>query len=345
MRQKNKLELSIIIPVFNEEPYLEKLFLQLIKYFNNEEYEIIFINDGSTDHSKQIIENLVNRTDYKFSSKVLHLSKNFGKGKAVREGIKNSLGEYVILQDADLELDLKDSKELFDIIRNNHEIKCIFGSRYLSGKLKKHNYFLNELIGKFNSFIFNILFGQSISDMHCGLKVLHREVLDKITLSINDFGLEIDLASQIVRNNFFIYEFGVSYYSRTLQEGKKLTWVDGVKSYYYLFKVRFVDNSISTKLSIIYSSIYMTFAGSYFGMGLGKTLFMIVFFIIGLVIGLKNKLLPSSIVFLTIFIGSLFGKGQGKVLSVIIFFIIGLYLAKKISKKYNKKNTIINYVI
>jgi len=345
MRQKNKLELSIIIPVFNEEHYLDKLFTQLIKYFNKKEYEIIFVNDGSTDSSKNKIENFKIRKDYAFSLQIIHLNNNLGKGRAVREGINNSLGKYVILQDADLELDLKDSKELFEIITNNDEIKCIFGSRYLSGKLIKHNYFLNELIGKFNSFIFNILFGQSLSDMHCGLKVLHRDVLNKINLSINDFGLEIDLASQIVRNNFFIYEFGVAYYSRTIKEGKKLTWVDGIKSYYYLFKVRFIDNSLSTKLSIIYSSIYMTFVGSYFGMGLGKTLFMVVFFISGLVIGLKNKLISSSLIFLSIYIGSLFGKGQGKVLSVIIFFIIGLYFAKKIRRINNHKNTMLDILI
>jgi len=337
MLQKNKYELSIVIPVFNEERYLDKLFSELIKYFNEKNVEVIFINDGSTDKSKSIIESLKTNKEYKFSLNIINLIKNFGKGKAVREGVLNSSGKYVILQDADLELDLKDSKELLDIIKNNDEIKCIFGSRYLSGKLKKHNYFFNELFGKINSFIFNIFFGQSLSDIHCGLKVLHRDVIDNIKLSLNDFGLEIDLAAQIVRNNFFIYEFGVSYYSRTSKEGKKITWVDGVKSYYYLFKVRFIDNPISTKISLIYSSMYMTFVGSYFGMGLGKTLFMIVFFIIGLVIGLKNKLLQSSLIFLSIYIGSLFGNGQGKVLSVILFFFIGLYLAKKISR-YKKMN-------
>ncbi len=291
MLQENKFELSVIIPVFNEERYLDKLFEQILNYFNDENVEVIFINDGSIDRSKEIIENFKNTKNKKFSLDLINLNKNLGKGKAVREGINKSSGQYVILQDADLELDLKDAKELLSIIKSNDEIKCIFGSRYLSGKLKKHNYFYNELFGKINSFIFNIFFGQSLSDIHCGLKILHRDVIDNIKLSINDFGLEIDIASQIVRNNFFIYEFGVSYYSRTSDEGKKITWIDGIKSYYYLFKVRFLDNPISTKISLIYSSIYMTYVGSYFGMGLGKTLFMIVFFIMGLIIGLKNKLL------------------------------------------------------
>ena len=75
-----------------------------------------------------------------------------------------------------------------------------------------------------------------MSDVHCGLKILHRDVIDKIKLTINDFGIEIDLASQIVRNKFFIYEYGVSYYFRTKAQGKKITWLDGIKSFFYLFK-------------------------------------------------------------------------------------------------------------
>ena len=93
--------------------------------------------------------------------------------------------------------------------------------------------------------------------------------MKKLNLTVNDFGIEIDLASQIVRNNFFIYEFGVSYFFRSKAQGKKITWIDGLKSFYYLIKVRFFDNSASTNLSIIYSSIYMAFVGSHFGMGLG----------------------------------------------------------------------------
>ena len=102
--------------------------------------------------------------------------------------------------------------------------------------------------------------------------------MKKINISVNDFGLEIDLASQIIKNNYFIYEVGVSYFSRTVNAGKKITWVDGLKSYYYLFKARFLDNTISTLFSLIISPIYMIYVGSYFGQGLGNTLFMIVFF-------------------------------------------------------------------
>ena len=331
MPQENKINLSIIVPIFNEEQYLNRLFLDLQKYFNQEDIEVIAVNDGSYDGSFILLEKL-KKNNYKFKYKLINLSKNFGKGYAVKQGAKESLGEYILLQDADLELDIKDSKEIYEIISTDETIDCIFGSRYLSGKLKKHNYFINEFIGKFNTFIFNLLFGQSLSDIHCGLKIFHRNVYKKINLSVNDFGLEIDIASQIIKNNYFIYEVGVSYFSRTVSAGKKITWVDGLKSYYYLFKVRFLDNTTSTLVSIIISPIYMTYVGSYFGLGLGNTLFMIVFFLIGLIIGLHTKIISSFLIFLFIYIGSLLGNGQGKVLSVLVFFILSIYLIRRIRK-------------
>ena len=342
MRQENSKVLSVVIPVFNEINFLNKLFEQIVTYFNKENIEIIVVDDGSTDGSSKLLNKLKKNKHYKFLFKLIKLDTNSGKGKAIQTGIKNSQGEYILLQDADLELDIKDAKEMFDMIKTNKDIKCIFGSRYLSGKLKKNNYFFNNLVGKINSLIFNIFFSQSLSDVHCGLKILHRSVIEKIKLSVNDFGIEIDLASQIVRNNFFIYEFGVSYFFRSKAQGKKITWVDGLKSFYYLIKVRFFDNSSSTNISILYSSIYMAYVGSYFGMGLGNTLFIIIFAIIGSILGIHFKVLSSTIIFLFIYIGSLFGQGNGKTLSVLLFFFLGLFYAKKL-KKYFFKSSFKNY--
>lgn len=343
MPQENNINLSIVIPVFNEEQYINRLFLDLKQYFNQEHIEVIVVNDGSGDGSYQLLEKL-KKNSYKFKYKLINLSKNFGKGYAVQQGAKESSGKYILLQDADLELDIRDSKEIYEIISNDESIDCIFGSRYLSGKLKKHNYFINAFIGKLNTFIFNLLFGQSLSDIHCGLKIFHRNVYKKINLSVNDFGLEIDIASQIIKNNFFIYEVGVSYFSRTVKAGKKITWVDGLKSYYYLFKVRFLDNTTSTLISIIISPIYMTFVGSFFGMGLGNTLFMIIFFLIGLIIGLHTKVISTLLIFLFIYLGSLFGNGQGKVLCVLVFFILGIYLVRRIRKVIHRNYSNFTYL-
>ena len=150
------------------------------------------------------------------------------------------------------------------------------------------------------------------------------------------------MASQIVRNNFFIYEFGVSYFFRTKLQGKKITWLDGLKSFYYLIKVRFIDNATSTNLSIIFSGLYMAFVGSHFGMGIGNILFIIFFFILGLIIGINFKILSSTIIFIFIFFGSLFGQGNGTTLAVIIFFIIGLFFARK-TKNYFINSNFDNY--
>ena len=334
MLQENKVKLSIIIPVYNEENYISKLFEQLKNFFNDKNIEIIFVNDGSFDNSKNLIKSFKDHNDYIFQYYFIDIKKNSGKGKAIQLGLNKSKGKYVLFLDADLELDTKDAFDMYQMIQDKKEIKCIFGSRYLTGKLKKNNYFFNNLIGKVNSLIFNIFFSQSISDVHCGLKILHRSVIDKINLTVNDFGIEIDLASQIVRNKFFIYEFGVSYYFRTKRQGKKITWIDGLKSFYYLIKARFYDNSNSTNLSILFSSIYMAYVGSHFGMGLGNTIFIIIFFILGSIIGIQFKILSSSIIFLFIFIGSFFGKGNGTTLSVLIFFILGIYFARYVKNKF-----------
>ena len=196
---------SIIIPVYNEEKNILNLYKEINQHLiqnNIQVYEIIFVDDGSTDRSSENIEKIIKEGNYNFTLKHVKLNINSGKGKAIRTGIKNSNGKYILLQDADLELDIKDAKEMYEIISTNKEIKCIFGSRYLSGKLKKNNYFLNNLVAKLNSLIFNIFFLQSLSDVHCGLKIFHRSVLKKINLTVNDFGIEIDLTSQVVRNKF-----------------------------------------------------------------------------------------------------------------------------------------------
>ena len=137
MPQENSKTLSIVIPVFNEVNFLNDLFEQIKRYFNNKYTEIIIVDDGSNDGSSNLLEELKKKNNYKFSFKIIRLDINSGKGKAIQTGIKNSNGQYILLQDADLELDCKDAKEMFEMISSNKDIKCIFGSRYLSGKLKK----------------------------------------------------------------------------------------------------------------------------------------------------------------------------------------------------------------
>ena len=225
---------------------------------------------------------------------------------------------------------------MYQILQKDKTIKCVFGSRYLTGKLKSNKNYFNEFVGKINSLIFNALFFQSLSDVHCGAKIISREVMEKTNLTIKDFGFEIDLASQVAKNDFDIFEYGVSYFARTFAEGKKITWIDGLKAYYYLFKTRFVDNDLSTQASILFSAAYMMYIGSHFSMGSGILLMILITCIIGLFIGLKRKIASSSLVYLFCFIGSLFSKGNGRIYTVVLGFIIGLYLSKKVSALIRK---------
>ena len=330
------MKLSIIVPVFNEINYIEELTNELKNIFINENVEYIFINDGSNDGSEKWLENYIKKQPEE-NNKFVNLTKNTGKGNAIHQGLKISTGDHILFQDSDLELDTKDSFEMYQIIKKDKMINCVFGSRYLTGKLKSNK----------NYFIFNILFFQSLSDVHCGSKIISREVIKKTNLTIKDFGFEIDLASQIAKNNFDIFEYGVSYYARSFKEGKKITWIDGLKTYYYLFKTRFVDNDLSTQFSILFSSAYMMYIGSHFSMGLGNLLMILITCITGLFIGLKRKAASSSLIYLFCFIGSLFSKGNGKIYTVVLGFIIGLYLSKKISILIGKttKNRFIRFFV
>ena len=142
MPQENNINLSIVIPIYNESIFIHKLFDQILEHFNFSNIEILFIDDGSSDGTNEILNNLKSKKNYNFKFDIIKIDINSGKGKAIQTGIKNSKGEYVLMQDADLELDIKDAKEMYEIICDNNEIKCIFGSRYLSGKLKKIIIFL-----------------------------------------------------------------------------------------------------------------------------------------------------------------------------------------------------------
>ena len=224
---------------------------------------------------------------------------------------------------------LKTHLKCIKFIKQDKTIKCVFGSRYLAGKLKSNKNYFNEFVGKINSLIFNALFFQSLSDVHCGAKIISREVMQKINLTIKDFGFEIDLSSQVAKNNFDIFEYGVSYFARSYAEGKKITWIDGLKTYYYLFKTRFVDNDFSTQFSILFSAAYMMYIGSHFSMGSGILLMILITCLIGLFIGLKRKAASSSLIYLFCFIGSLFSKGNGKNIHCCLRFYYRFICLKK----------------
>jgi len=302
------MKLSIIIPVFNEIQCIERFTKRIFNCFDIEQYEYIFINDGSNDGTERWLAKNIKPFELSKNITLIDLPKNYGKGYALRKGLEIAKGDYILLIDSDLEYDPEDCLEMYNIVTSNPSIKVLFGSRFVSGKIQYRKYFLNSIVVRINTFIYNFLFQQSISDLHCGSKIISRDIFDKIKLSINDFGFEIDLASQIAKINEKIYQYGISYVGRTFDEGKKITWKDGLLSYYYLFKTRFIDNEVSILISIVFSFFFMGYVGSHFGLGSGKIMLIILFSIYGLFLGLKNKIASLSFIILFIYLGSLFSK-------------------------------------
>ena len=134
--------------------------------------------------------------------------------------------------DSDLEYDPKDGLEIYEIAKNNNYIDVIYGSRYLGGKIQLRRRFFHDLAVIINTYIFNILFDQSITDLHTGTKVIKSKLIKSLKLTLNRFGLEIDMSSQIAKRNYNIYEYGISYVERSKSQGKKITFIDGLLSYY-----------------------------------------------------------------------------------------------------------------
>lgn len=338
---------TLIIPIYNELPTLHSLCQKLKESFLNFPIKYIFVDDGSKDGSyKWLNENAKDFFD-KSDFDIISLKKNYGKGYAIKQGIKKIETEYTLFIDSDLEYQPQDLFEMLDVILKNKDIEVLYGSRNLGSKTQLRRYFLNGIAVKINTWIFNFLFNQSLTDLHTGSKIIKSSLLKKLNISTNGFGLEIVMSSEIARRNINIFEYGISYYERSFEQGKKITVVDGIKSYYYFFKQRFIENDIETKISLVYSFCFMTYAGTYFGMGSGKILVVLLFMLIGLMIALNRKIIPLTIIFSLTYFGSLFSKGNGKIYTTVLFFFIGLYLSKRFINKYSsyKSITFLKYFI
>lgn len=338
---------SLIIPIYNEKNSLGTLCKKLHETFKDDKIKYIFVDDGSKDGSlKWLIDNLKKIfTNNNFE--LINLKKNNGKGFAIKQGIKKIEGAYTLFIDSDLEYQPLDLYEMFNIIKKNKDIDVLYGSRNLGSKTQLRRYFLNGIAVKINTWIFNFLFNQSLTDLHTGSKIVKTTLLKELNISTNGFGLEIVMSSEIAKRNVNIFEYGISYYERSFEQGKKITFYDGLKSYYFLFKERFIQNNIETQISLIYSFLLMSYAGSYFGMGLGKILAIIFCMIIGLMIGLNRRIVPLSIIFMLTYLGSLFSKGNGKIYTTILFFFIGLYASKKFSNYFlnTKKQNLFKFFL
>ena len=224
--------ISVIVPVYNEEKTLAKVVRKLEKLKLPISKEIIIINDGSKDKTREILKDL----SKKFKKlKVIDYTLNRGKGFAIRKGIEKSKGEIILIQDADLEYDLENIKLLLKEILEKNE-KVVYGSRFM----KKNNrgkiaFYLGN---KFLSMMTSALYLQRVTDMETCYKMFRREVIENISLKSDRFEIEPEITAKIIREGYKIKEVPINYSPRSNKEGKKIKAKDGIIALWTLLKLR-----------------------------------------------------------------------------------------------------------
>ena len=231
------VKLSIIIPVYNEEKTILKV-IQKVKQARiaNITKEIIIVDDFSSDKTRDILKKIKDKL-----IKIFYHKKNMGKGAAIRTGLENSTGDIILIQDADIEYSPNDYPRLLKPI-NDNEAKVVYGSRLEAIRNNMKSMYKLHYIGNlFLTMLTNLLYGSKITDMETGYKVFEREVIKNMKLKANRFDFEPEITAKILKRGYWIYEVPISFYGRKFEEGKKITWKDGLKAAYYLLKYRFFD--------------------------------------------------------------------------------------------------------
>jgi glycosyltransferase involved in cell wall biosynthesis len=224
------MKLSVIIPVYNEAATIAELISRV--HFVDVPKQIIVVDDGSTDGTREVLEGLKGRYE---NMRVLRQPRNRGKGAALRLGFQHATGDFVLVQDADLEYD---PAEYFLLLKPLIEGKAdvVYGSRFLTTKEHRVLFFWHSVGNHLLTLISNMLTNLNLTDMETGFKVFRREVIQSIKLEQNRFGFEPEVTVKVARMKLRIYEVGISYYGRTYEEGKKIGWRDGVKALWCILR-------------------------------------------------------------------------------------------------------------
>jgi len=229
------MKLSVVIPVYNERGTLRQLLQRVLQV--PFETEVLCIDDGSTDGSRELLAELEAQHP---QLRVFFQANNAGKGAALRRGIQEASGDFVIIQDADLEYDPADYPSLLEpLIQEKADV--VYGSRFLGSGPHRVLYFWHSVANWFLTLVSNCLTNINLTDMETCYKVFRREIIQSIPIQEDRFGFEPEITVKIAKRKLRIYEIGISYAGRTYEEGKKIGWKDGVWALWCLLKYSLLE--------------------------------------------------------------------------------------------------------
>ena len=226
--------LSVVMPVYNEKATVRSIIDKVLKL--DMVKELVIVDDASTDGTKELLKNLKDER-----VKVFYHETNQGKGASLRDGFRHVAGDVVVIQDADLEYD---PNEFIEMIRPIEEgvADVVYGSRLSGGKPQRVHFFWHKVGNGILTFLTNILYNSTLTDMETCYKMLKKSALDGITIRSNDFSVEPELTAKILKNKSLrVYEMPISYYGRSYAEGKKISWKHGFSAIGTILKYRFVN--------------------------------------------------------------------------------------------------------
>jgi len=233
------MKLSILIPTFNEEKTIKNILekINLLDLKTDKAFikkEVVVINDGSIDKTSEILKDNPN-----LYSILINNEKNFGKGYAVKEGLKSCSGDYVIIQDADEEYNPEELIKFIKII-NLFKPDLVLGTRFMFTNYSRSHNFFNKIGNKFITFFFNILYNTTFTDIYCCYICFKKNLLDVEKLSSFGFSQHADILCLLVKNGKKFYEVPVNYNGRTIQEGKKIRYYHIFSIFYQIIKSKFI---------------------------------------------------------------------------------------------------------